>query len=174
MAMDVAPMFISDYIGMVQGFFSTRIERISVNSWGIRKYGDCTTIRFDDCQQFPDLNKSVNVMGFHHYQKSLYIHLENKAEAVIVLTDSTPESTFLAQSSHRLFEWQGSKESVFFRTEGFGQGQFVIANLLESAAYQMTVGNLSKTVRSDAEGTLTLVHSMEGLVQVSINLAKQL
>ncbi|TDI95134.1 MAG: DUF2194 domain-containing protein [Caldithrix sp.] len=174
MAMDVAPMFISDYIKMVQGFFSARVERISVNSWRIRKYGDCTTIRFDDSEEFPDLNKSVNVIGFHHYQNSLYIHLANKEEAVIVLTDSAPESTFLAQSSHRLFDWQASKESVFFRTEGFGQGQFVIANLLESAAYQMTVGNLSRTVRSDVDGTLTLVHSMDGFVQVTINLAKQL
>lgn len=174
MAMDVAPMFMNEYTEMVQGFFSARIERISMNSWKIRNYGDCTTIRFDDSQEFPDLNRSVNVIGFNHYQGSLYVHLENKKKAVIVLTDSKPEATFLARASHRLFGWQASKESVFFRTEGFGKGQYVIANLLESATYQMTVGNMSKTVRSDAEGTLTLVHSMKGLVEVTINLAKRL
>ncbi len=50
----------------------------------------------------------------------------------------------------------------------------MIANLLENAAYQVTIGSLTETIRSDAEGTLTLVHSMEGPVQVRINLAKQL
>jgi len=114
------------------------------------------------------------VIGFNHYQGSLYIHLENAKEAVILLTDSKPESTFLAQSSHRLFDWQASKESVFFRTKGFGKGQFMIANLLENAAYQVTIGSLTETIRSDAEGTLTLMHPMEGPVQVKINLAKQL
>ncbi|MCH8019404.1 DUF2194 domain-containing protein [candidate division KSB1 bacterium] len=174
MKTDVAPMFLSEYTEMVHGFFSARMEKVSMKSWRIRNYGDCTTIRFDDSQAFLDLDKSVNVIGFNHYQGSLYIHLENAKEAVIVLTDSKPESTFLAQSSHRLFDWQASKESVFFRTTGFGKGQFMIANLLENAAYQVTIGSLTETNRSDAEGTLTLMHPMEGPVQVKIDLAKQL
>jgi hypothetical protein len=174
METDVAPMFLSEYTEMVHGFFSARMEKVSMKSWRIRNYGDCTTIRFDDSQAFLDLDKSVNVTGFNHYQGSLYIHLENAKEAVIVLTDSKPEATFLALGSHRLFDWQASKESVFFRTEGFGKGFFMIANLLENATYQVTLGDLTKTIRSDAKGTLTLMHPMEGRVQVKIDLAKQL
>ncbi len=174
MKMDIAPMFLSEYTEMVHGFFSARMEKLPGNSWRIQDYGDCTTIRFDDSKSFPDLKKSVNVIGFHHYQGSLYLHLDNAKEAEIVLTNSKPETPFLARASHRLFDWQASEQSIFFRTDGFGKGQFVIANMLENAAYQVAIGSLNATVRSDAEGTLTLVHSMQGPVQVKVDLAKQL
>lgn len=176
MSMEVAPMFISNYIAVVEGFFSAQMNRISQNTWKIKNYGECTTIRFDKTQKFPDLDKSVNVIGFHHYQRSLYVHLDQGEEATIVLTDSRPKKTYLAQGSHRIFDWQASRQTIAFRTEGFGQGQFVFANLLENATYQVSIQNETKkfTLQTDASGSLVFNHSMEGPLKVTIDLPRQL
>ncbi|MFQ5677212.1 MAG: hypothetical protein ACE5G1_15070, partial [bacterium] len=171
----VAPMFISDYIAMVQGFFSASLQRISDNAWKIRNYGKCTTMRFDKTAAFPDLQKSVNVLGFHHYQGSLYVHLAEGDNAIIVLATKQPARPYLSQASHRIADWRASKEQVAFATAGFGRGLFIVKNLSANATYIVEINREAKTsVRTDDNGTLTFSRLMTGPISLKFELAGDL
>jgi len=61
---DVAPIFISEYLAIVDGFHTAQIEKITSASWKIKNYGHCTTMRFDHTQKYPDFKNSSNVIGF--------------------------------------------------------------------------------------------------------------
>ncbi|MFQ5824478.1 MAG: hypothetical protein ACE5JB_10520 [bacterium] len=178
---DVAPMFISDYIAMVKGFYSTQIEKISKDRWRIKNYGKCTTMRFDNTQKYPDFEKSSGILGFLHYQGSLYLHLDNQDEAVIALTESKPKVTYLEQGSHRIFNWHSSNKEISFKTEGFGKGKFVIANVLRNKKYKVSITDLksnlkdktnSFNIQSDFNRRLTFLRPMEGPIAVNISLGQ--
>ena len=177
---DVAPMFISDYISTVEGFHSAEIQKVSGKSWRLTNFGKCTTFRFDDNQMFPDFRNSSSVLGFTHYQGSLYVHLEETDEAVITLTESKPDAVYLEQGSHRIYEWSASKEKVLFKTEGFGKGRFLISNLLGSRTYRVATfdANAKKKTaevmaRTDLHGKLLVLHQMQGPLDVGVSLADE-
>ncbi len=176
---DVAPMFISEYIDIVQGYYSTQIEKAARDRWKIKNFGKCTTIRFDDNQMFPDFYKSKGVLGFLHYQGSLYIHLKNTNKAEIVLTDVEPEETYLKQGSHRVIQWRAQKKKVSFKTNGYGTGYFVIANLIKNKKYYLSITEIESNrinnsnfidLRTDAKGELFFHHPMNGPIEVNISL----
>ncbi|MFQ5637649.1 MAG: hypothetical protein ACE5IR_06595 [bacterium] len=174
---DVAPMFISEYIEIVHGFFNTNIDRISDNVWRIRDYGACTTIRFDETRAYPDLSTSSGLLGFRHYQNSLYVHLKEGAEAKIVLSDRKPAEPFLECGSHRVQNWSASKQRILFKTKGFGKGRFVIADLLANTKYQLSMRKTNRkglpekrTVQSGRSGSLDFLLPMQGPVTIAIDI----
>lgn len=179
MVLEVAPMFISEYIAIVRGFFSTQVEEISEDAWRIKNFGKCTTIRFDNTQKYPDFEKSSGLLGFLHLQGSLYVHLQEGREVVLALTDSKPAGCYLEQASHRLARWKATREQVSFKTEGYGQGRFVIANLFKKREYRILIKELksnagtkakSLITQTDAAGKLAFRHPMNGPVSVKIDL----
>jgi hypothetical protein len=176
---NVAPMFITQYLDMVHGFRSVQFEAIGTNRWRAKKYGKCTTVRFDDSDLFPDFTQSSGVLGFNHYQGSLYVHLEERDEAIIALSNSRPEVVYLEQGSHRTLDWTASEELVTFLTDGFGKATFILSNLKGDSKYSVLIdpmpSNSSKqklrTIgRTDSDGRLKIMHNLSGPVEIEINL----
>ncbi|MFQ5603956.1 MAG: hypothetical protein ACE5HS_11870 [bacterium] len=182
MAQEVAPLFVSEYIDVVEGFYSTRIEQIAPEQWEVKDFGACTTIRFDNTQKYPDFKKSSGVLGFLHYQGSLYVHLNLQKSAKIVLTSRKPRVVYLERASHRVKKWRASSQKISFQTRGFGKGRFVLANLTKNKKYNLNIeefteGNKSRskrlTVHSDSQGKLAFLHPMTGSVSVYLNRVRE-
>ncbi|MCG8605255.1 DUF2194 domain-containing protein [bacterium] len=175
---NVAPMFITEYIEMVHGFRSAEFDAIGPNRWRLSQYGKCTTVRFDNTDLFPNLAQSSGVLGFNHYQGSLYVHLEERDEAIIALSDSRPEMVYLEQGSHRTMDWTVSKELVTFLTDGFGKATFILSNLSRDSKYSVLIDPMPsnssmkkvQTVgRTDSDGRFQIMHNLSGPVEVEIN-----
>jgi len=168
----VAPMFISNYLAMVQGFYSAALERNGEHTWKISDFGACRTFRFDDLDRVPDLRQSKNVLGFHREGRFLYVHFDEASQAEIVLTESEQTAVYLARASHRIRDWQSSHARVSFKPSGFGKGEFVIANLHKNRDYVIRLqGEKNQQMKptSDINGVLTFTHPMYGELMVKIN-----
>jgi len=87
---ELFPVYASRYISVVQGLFTTRIERQGRDTWRISGNGACRTLRFDPCPRFPDWRRSSGLLGFRHYQGALYVSLDESPEHVVALTDRPP------------------------------------------------------------------------------------
>ncbi len=180
-AQDVAPMFISQYLAMVEGFFSAEIEKMGNAGWRITNFGAATTLRFDHEPRFVDLTRSEGVLGFTHFQDALYVHLQPRSEARVVLTTQAPEAVYLARGSHRIRNWQASEKRVTFDTDGWGKGLFELVNLLANRTYRVSIhpsegkrgGSANRfLLNSDSVGKLALQYLMEGAITVRIELTK--
>jgi hypothetical protein len=99
------PMFASEYVDWVRGFYSARWESVAGpeagRAWKVRDYGACRTVRFDGTREHVDLARSKNVLGYRHFQDTtLYVHLEAGDEAVIALTpEPVPGATYLVEAN---------------------------------------------------------------------------
>ena len=168
---DVAPIFISEYTQIALGFYKAAFERLSENTWKATDYGACRTIRFDNEPRFPDLDSSENVLGFRHYQGSLYIHLGPRDEASITLTDKKQTRAYLKLASHRVKKWLAYPDRVAFEADGFGKGDFTIANVVRNHKFKIImVGRNTSTfdVESNPDGTLRFLHAMRGPTAVTL------
>ncbi len=168
---DVAPIFVSQYTQVAAGFYTARFERLSENTWQAKNYGACRTVRFDQEDRFVDLEESSNVLGFNHYQGSLYVHLGTEKEATIALTSSKPQVTYLQRASHDVDRWSAAPDRISFRTQGFGKGDFTIANAARNHTFKIAMTGSTKATfnaASDADGTLRFLHPMRGPVAVTV------
>jgi hypothetical protein len=171
LARDIAPVFTTDYIRMVQGFMSAEIVREGEATWRLRNYGSLRTVRFDDDNRFPDLSRSANVIGYWQYQGSLYVFLGEAAESLITLATEAPSQPYVALASHRILDWQTEGGMVSFRVEGVGRKKVVIGNLprdTELAVVENAGAERRVPLRTDASGSLTWFSDARGPVRVSI------
>lgn len=170
--LEVAPMFISEYTAIVQGFYSAQMTKVDSHTWRLSNYGECRTVRFDRSDAFPDLAHCQNVLGFMHYQGSLYVHLGGAPQAVVALTDVEPKKIYLEQGSHKIANWTAGQGRISFEATGYGKGEFVIANLSQDADYKIAMhdGKTSGLVqKSDMNGRLRFLHPMSGTISIRIS-----
>ncbi len=161
----VAPLFISEYTDIAAGFYQTKIQQLQDRRWQITKYGDCRTIRFDNEQRYPNFDKSQNILGFTHFQGSLYVHLGEQDRAVLALSHLAPEATYVKQASHKIRDWQATPQEITFAAAGYGKGEFIFANVARNQQFSIMVHGARDnrlTARSDINGTLQFLHPMRG------------
>lgn len=83
---DVIPVHVTRYARMIRGFQSMRILPEGENAWRILDRGDLQTVRFDGVTgRVLDLDRSSGVMGARRKGDSLYVALNPKAEAPLVV-----------------------------------------------------------------------------------------
>jgi len=164
----VAPMFVSEYTIIARDFFKTKIREQAAGVWEIADYGQCTTIRFDLPDRYPDLQKSTNVQGFLRHQGALYVHLAQASRAVIVLTARQPQVPYLAQGSHRVTKLKMTRTEVSFETTGYGRGYFRFANLEGNRHYRITTDDAAFQATSDANGVMEFHFDMNGRTTVHV------
>ncbi len=167
----VAPMFVSQYIAMVQGFYSARMEQTAPNSWKLSSFGACRTLRFDQPNLFPELRRSTNVLGFLQDKGILYVHLGEAKEALVVLGQTAPKGIYLRQASHQIADWVIKEGHVSFSANGWGRGEFVLENLEKNRPYSVALNGVATIQRTDINGQLDLLHTMDGSLSVEISRA---
>ncbi|SMC20100.1 hypothetical protein SAMN02746041_00813 [Desulfacinum hydrothermale DSM 13146] len=93
LAQEIAPVFTSQYIRMVQGFATARIFQAAPDTFEVENYGHCLTVRFDRSDRVPDLDRSQNVVGYLRMDHCLYVSLQpggSKARIVLAPAESPP------------------------------------------------------------------------------------
>ncbi len=171
---NVLPLFTSEYVSVVQGFLNGKIEALADGGWRFSKYGPCQTVRFDDVSLLPDLTRSQGVIGFSRWHNALYVHLTEKGEAVLYLTQIPPQTPYLEEASNLLWDWGVSVEGGTFSTRGFSEGIYHLANMAKGATYEIEVRDLSQNLlnrqelKTDANGELAVNLPVNGQVTVSL------
>jgi polysaccharide biosynthesis protein PelA len=161
----IFPMFASRYIKIVNGFISCEIEELEENRWRVGNNGACRTIRFDECVLYPDLERSVGILGFRHYQGSLYLFLDESPEHFIQLTRSKPGKPYLslATADVNSLKWE-SDNSFSYQTSAFGKARFTWHNLVPNGDYTVFVRAGENTEKIN-EST-----NPSGILDISMNL----
>lgn len=149
---DVAPEFMSNYIDTLTGFLNTRIENMGSDKWKILDNGTLLTVRFDNSQKNVDMVRSKGVLGFDHYQGSLYVHLSNGDESEIQLTIAKPSRPYLVSASGKVKEWEDDSEGVSFNQRKMGLLRFKIGGLQKIKEYEVAIGGKKFKIKSNSSG----------------------
>jgi hypothetical protein len=93
------PMFASDYILRALDFYDTVIGRdIADNVWIIKTDGNLKTLKLPfDKQKFPIITNDI--LGFNKYNDMLYIHLGNKNEYKLKISNTEPKTPYLKEAN---------------------------------------------------------------------------
>jgi hypothetical protein len=173
LARDIASVFTTEYLRIVQGFLSAELLREGEDSWLLRNSGALRTVRFDDEPRAPDLDRSQNVLGFRHYQGALYVFLGEAPESRIVLTAQPPRRPYLALASHRVVEWRQEGGALTVAVEGIGRKKIVVGNLRPNAEFtvlEQADGQRTHRLRSDAAGQLTWLSPAGGRERAGVRI----
>ncbi|MFH1830290.1 MAG: hypothetical protein ABH871_05900 [Pseudomonadota bacterium] len=160
LSQEVAPVFASDYLNILDGFLSTKIDKVSPTHWIISDNGDLRTIRIDDYNGYVDLIKSKGVIGFMPYQGSLYVHLDNGERSEIVLTMAPPTQPYLVKANGRIMGWTTDKDEVSFKLYTMGRVQFAIGGLKQNQKYEIDAKDKTFEKQSNVRGELSFSEEM--------------
>jgi len=131
---NLSPITASNFAGISEGFFSTQIIPQGDKQWQINNRDELQTIRFDHAiYKTVDIEKSQGVIGFLHYQGSLYVYLDASNTSPIIATKPHPEfytypiasKPYLEQSRWPIRELTQDGSSTKFIAQGFGPGAMV-------------------------------------------------
>ncbi len=164
-AQPLALLFTSDYLAIVEGFRTARLERLiapagAIAAWRVWSHGALRTLRFDATTTGVDLARSRGVLGFTHHQGALYVHLDDAPEAVVVLANAPLARPYLASASHVVSDFLVREGATAFRLEGVGAKSAAIAGLAAGARLQArlidTRGARTVPLVADANGTVSV------------------
>ncbi len=171
-AQDVAPIFTSQYLRMVQGYFKTKLKQVKPGHYLIEDYGDCLTVRFDMADVVPDLFHCRNVLGYSREPRGLYVSLApQKGQAVVVLARGAVAvpRPFLQKASGQVMDFDFKEKGGQLKYQGFGRGSITIGGLKPNNSYAVSGTALSGgniQVSSDGDGALCI----RGLTTGTLNL----
>lgn len=171
MKSEIFPIFASRFVEIANGFISTRITR-DRDAWVVSGNGECRTIRFDHTARYPDLARSEGILGFQHYQGSLYVALDDGDRHRIVLSDAPPREPYLDRASAYVNEFSREGGGFAFRTSATKAPRFVWKNLAASRAYDVAITSEGATraisIQSDPTGVLDLRLDLYGDARVTV------
>ncbi|PIR18120.1 MAG: hypothetical protein COV46_01220 [Deltaproteobacteria bacterium CG11_big_fil_rev_8_21_14_0_20_49_13] len=151
---DVSPIYASDYVGVVNGMITTKIEELGVNGWRIKNNNVLRTIRFDNEKNNVDMKRSKGVLGFNRYQGSLYVHLDNGKESDIFLTGAHATAPYLVKAAGSIKDWAVSNGGISFKLRAIGRLSFVIGGLSADSTFKVTADKRVSSIRADKNGEL--------------------
>jgi len=160
---DVALVYTSEYIKMVNGFIQARIEKNKKGDYVLLNYGDCLTIRFDNRSSIPDLTKSMNVLGYKKLPQGLYVSLKPGQEKAIVSFVSSDKNNlkqlpYIESATGWIMNFTVDGNHIQLDYKGFGKGSVWLCGLMLNHRYIINKGLSSEqSVMSDGNGKLEAV-----------------
>ena len=154
---NVALVYTSQYIKMMQGYLQAEIFRNDQGHFLIKNYHHCLTVRFDHMSGLPDLRHSKNVTGFSQQPQGLYVSLKpNTSEATIAFlsaSDITQNIPYIESATGWVMKSNVSGNSILIEFQGFGSGTIQMAGLKKR--HQYTV-NQKHQVTTDSKGKVKI------------------
>jgi len=154
---DVALVYTSQYIQMMQGFLNVKIFKNKAGSFVIKDYNHCLTVRFDHKDSVPDLSKCHNVIGFSKQSKGLYVSLkpDTNNATIALLTDSDKKThiPYIERADGWVKDFKVNNDSIQLDYQGFGKGMVQMAGLKKKHVYTV---NQKQQVKSDSKGNLRI------------------
>jgi len=166
---DLAKVFTSDYIGMVNDFIRATVFEDGTGRFVVRNYGRCLTIRLDNLSLKPDLAQCRNVIGYVADPQGLYISLApGQNEAVIRMGDRPgPVPPHVQRAAGWVEGFFRQQRRLDFSFKGFGKGPIELAGLPPAASVKVfhPHGKVDD-VRTDAEGKLIISPAQNGAYRI--------
>ncbi|MBF0450978.1 MAG: polysaccharide deacetylase [Candidatus Magnetomorum sp.] len=163
---DIALVYTSEYIKMVNGFLTAKISRNAQGDFILTDYADCLTVRFDNPATLPDLKKSQNVLGYRILPQGLYVALKPKTDQARVAflspgnADSQP-IPFIENASGWVMDFQVNGDTIQLTCKHFGKGTFRLNGLMPDHLYTINKGSANaQSLKSDDRGMLDGVFSI--------------
>lgn len=154
LSQEIFPIFASEYVPIVHDFFDTRMTPLPGGGWQILNDGSLRTIRFDDEAKNVDLGRSTGVVGFRHFQGSLYVFLDDHKSHDIHLTGSAPSRPYVISASFQIKNFEGTAMRLRFEKRGWHRSEIVLGGMAPDKEYWIHVGRESLTFRSEKGGEL--------------------
>ncbi len=130
-ASQVTPITTSHYAAIADGFYSSKIQKITEDHWKIENRGALNTIRFDKADHISvDFNRSEGVLGQTRHAGSLYVALDPDVVSPEIavkenphVSDTLADRPVLVDSRWPIeaLKWNSSCQ-FSFKAQGFGSG----------------------------------------------------
>lgn len=154
---DVALVYTSQYIEMMQGYLHAKIFMNDQGHFIIKNYSHCLTVRFDRRSSLPDLRMCKNVIGFSQQPQGLYVSLKpNTDEAIIAFLSAsniTQEVPYIESANGWVMNFNVSGDSINIDFQGFGKGTIQMAGLKRRHKYTV---NQNQKVTTDSNGKMKI------------------
>jgi len=158
LAQNVALVYVSQYIKMMQGFFQAKMMMNDQGQFVIADYDHCLTVRFDHAASLPDLRKCKNVLGFSKQPQGLFVSLKpdtnNAVIAFLQDTEAMPDVPYIESATGHVKNFQVKGHSIQLDYKGFGKGTVKMAGLQCNQMYKI---NQKQQVETDSKGKATLM-----------------
>ncbi len=177
----VIPVAASTYAAIADGFYSTEIRRLDIDTWEIGERGALQTVRFDDAEQLSlDLDRSRGVLGANRANGSLYVALDPAAERAVVALKERPQnnddifgsSLMLVESRWQIRSKQLDECGLGVEVEGFGRGDMTwrarAGRAFEVSAQRGASVLSREIVRADAQGLFRLKFEMDAVEPMTV------
>ncbi|MCD6459651.1 hypothetical protein J7L67_03165, partial [bacterium] len=165
------PIYVSEYLKIAQDWFNTEIYELEKGEgYRVINQGVCRTVRFDECEKYVDLSKSKGVIGFLHYQGSLYVHLDEAHTADIWLTGSQPEMPYLIKSNAKITNWRVAKDNISCRISAVGKAFIQLANFDSTENYTVLLDNKEVEYKCDENGVIEIQLPEQPVMKDSLSL----
>ncbi len=139
------PVFPSTYARVVLGFEHVVLARKG-KGYLVRGYGDDQELRIPAALGYPDLARSINVLGYTDYAGSRYIHLGPGGNAYLVLTSSPPKRPFLQSANARAVAFRRTPDGFDLTLRGHAPLRLELGNTSGCSLYRQD-GTVVKGVR---------------------------
>lgn len=152
---DIFATTASRYAQIAKDFFSSKLFKIE-NGYRFVHSGPLRTLRFDNETRYPDFKKSTNIIGYQHFQGSLYIHLNDQSEHSIVLAETPPERPSVKEASFWIKDFNVQKTKITLKKQGWLRSSLILQDLPKNKKFKIETVDFSKTVATNNKGELVV------------------
>ncbi len=176
------PIKASQFARLGLDYYGVQFEKSGGNQWIIKNRGTVSTIRFDEATtETVNLSSSEGVIGFRHFQGSLYVYLDAaaKEEAKIALQNNRDVHRHPRQPHFYLIasSWQVTdlnrvgQDKAAFNSFGFGKGA-MLWNVPSDGDYLVTTNRGDPLVVSSENRQISFILEFSGLDPVAVEISK--
>ena len=153
----VTPVWTSDFARSVKAVRKAKISRTEDNGFVIKQDGSIPTIRFDETKAYPDLKRSVGVIGWCRLNGSLYLYLNGDETQKVWLSKEKPTEFALLFANRPVKGLKKDENKFSFNTWGPPKGKFQFQGVTPSQSFWARFESsnhtpLEVTFRSSAHG----------------------
>jgi polysaccharide biosynthesis protein PelA len=156
---DIFGIFTSEYARIANDFYVTKIFPLKGGGYEIRNKGYLKTIRFDNTDLNIDFNRSKNILGFRHFQNSLYVSLGEQGPYKIFLTSKIPTKPYVIQASFHVGNFKHESKKISFTKQGWANSRIRLGGLTPKQNYLIQTKHDKIQHSSDKEGVLSIQFS---------------
>jgi len=144
------------YAEMVRDSRATTIIKQSNNHWLLMNQGQLRTFRMAASGVSPDLFACKGVTGFNYGTNVIYIHTDGSPKVELVLSSRPKRHPYLISSSAEISFQKLAPDQIAFTVADLRPITVELGGLPAEAKLNVAVNQESRSVRSDAQGRLTL------------------
>lgn len=124
----VMNIYISDYIRKVIDYFKITLA-YNDSSWLMYSGSELRELRSAKNAGYPDLARSVNVIGFRENKDDMYIHLGPMRLTVLKYQKDRPAQPYLVEANARVTAFSRNRNELVIKFQGYMPLQFTLANV---------------------------------------------